>query len=122
MQKRRDDRERSRERERRARGNRKYGQAKLKHAKRGILSAGIAALVGCLLTIMVVIAYKSGGTAGSYIGGIGLVSVVLAGLGVYIGFRGFREREKNYLTNKIGIGCNILFLAGFFAIFCRGLF
>ena len=122
MQKRRDDRERNRERERRARGNRKYGQAKLKHAKRGILSTIIAAVVWILFTSMVVIAYTSDGTAGSYIGGMGLVSAILAGIGVYMGFRGFREREKNYLTNKIGIGCNISFLVGFFAIFCRGLF
>lgn len=122
MQKRREDRERNRERERRSRGNRKYGQAKLKHAKRGVLSTGIAALVGCLLVFMIVIAYTSGGTAGAYIGGIGLISVILAGIGVYAGFRGFREREKNYLTSKIGIGCNIFFLIGLVVIFCRGLF
>ena len=122
MQKRKEDRERNRERERRARGNRKYGQAKLKHSKRGVLSTGIAALVGLLLITMVVIAYASGGTAGAYIGGIGLVSMILAGIGIYAGFRGFREREKDYLTCKIGIGCNIFFLVGFIGIFCRGLF
>lgn len=120
MQRRKDDRERNRERK--ARGNRKYGQAKLKHAKRGVLSSGIAALVGVLLITMVVIAYTSGGKAGSYIGGIGIVSAILAGVGIYVGFRGFREREKDYLTCRIGIGCNIFFLAGFIGIFCRGLF
>ncbi len=120
MQKRKDDRERNRERK--ARGNRKYGQAKLKHAKRGVLSSGIAALVGVLLVTMVVIAYTSGGTAGSYIGGLGVVSAIFAGVGIYLGFRGFREREKDYLTCKIGIGCNIFFLVGFIGIFCRGLF
>ena len=41
MQKKQDERERSRERERRTRGKRKYGQAKLKHAKRGIASCGM---------------------------------------------------------------------------------
>ena len=122
MQKRQNERDRNRERERRARGNRKYGQAKLKHAKRGILSSGIAALVGLFWIIMVAIAYTSGGTAGAYIGGLGLVSMILAGVGVYAGFRGFREREKNYLTCKIGIGCNIFYLIGFVTIFCRGLF
>lgn len=111
-----------RSRERKARGNRKYGQAKLKHAKRGVASAGIAALAGCLLIVMIVIAYVSDGTAGTYIGGLGLVSVILAGCGVYAGFRGFREREKDYLTCKIGIGCNIFFLIGLIGIFCRGLF
>ena len=120
MQKRRDDRERNRERK--ARGNRKYGQAKLKHSKRGVLSSGIAALVGIILIAMVVIAYTSGGTAGAYIGGLGFVSAILSGVGIYIGFRGFREREKDYLTCKIGIGCNIFFFVGFIGIFCRGLF
>lgn len=120
MQRRKDDRERNRERK--ARGNRKYGQAKLKHAKRGVLSSAIAALVGVILVTMVVIAYTSGGTAGAYIGGFGVVSAIFAGLGVYVGFRGFKEREKDYLTCKIGIWCNIFFLIGFIGIFCRGLF
>lgn len=122
MQRRKDDRERNRERERKARGNRKYGQAKLRHAKRGVLSSGVAAFVGVLLITMVAIAYTSGGTAGSYIGGLGLVMMIFAGGGVYVGFRGFREREKDYLTCKIGIGCNIFFLLVFVGIFCRGLF
>lgn len=122
MQRRKEDRERNRERARRARGNRKYGQAKLKHSKRGVLSTGIAIAIGLLLITMVAVAYTSGGTAGAYIGGIGLVSMIFAGIGIYVGFRGFREREKDYLTCKIGIGCNIFFLVGYIGIFCRGLF
>ena len=120
MQKRREDKERSRERK--ARGNRKYGQAKLKHSKRGVLSSGIAAIVGILLFTMVAVAYASGGTAGAFIGALGIVCAILSGIGIYIGFRGFKEREKDYLTCKIGIGCNIFFLIGFIGIFCRGLF
>lgn len=120
MQRRKDDRERTRER--RTRGNRKYGQAKLKHSKRGVISSGIATMVGLILFTMIVTAYTSGGKAGAYIGGLGMVSAVLAGVGIYVGFRGFREREKDYLTCKIGIGCNIFFLVGFIGIFCRGLF
>lgn len=120
MQRRKDDRERARER--RTRGNRKYGQAKLKHSKRGVVSSGIAAMVGLLLFSMIVTAYTSGGKAGIFIGSLGMVSAILAGVGVYVGFRGFKEREKDYLTCKIGIGCNIFFLVGFLIIFCRGLF
>lgn len=122
MVKKQSERERNRERERRARGNRKYGQAKLKHAKKGIASCGIAGTVLVLLLIMFAVAYTSEGTAGGYIGGIGLVTMILAAVGVYAAFRGFKEREKDYLTCKIGIGCNVLFLIGFIAIFCRGLF
>ncbi len=110
------------ERERKARKNRKYGQAKMKHAKRGMISSGIAGAVGVFLIFAMVLAYVSGGRVGTYIGGLSLVAMIAAGIGVYAGFRGFREREKNYLTCKIGIGCNIFYLVGFIAIFCRGLF
>ena len=119
MQRKKDDRRKD---DRRTRGNRKYGQAKLKHSKRGVLSSGIATMVGVLLLTMVVIAYTSGGTAGAYIGGLGIVTAILSGIGIYLGFRGLKEREKDYLTCKIGIGCNLVFLVGFIAIFCRGLF
>ena len=120
MQRRRDDRERARER--RTRGNRKYGQAKLKHSKKGVLSTAIAALVGLLLFAMMATAYNSRGEAGLFVGSLGMVSAILTGVGIYVGFRGFKEREKDYLTCKIGIGCNIFFLVGFLIIFCRGLF
>ena len=119
MQRRRDDRRRD---DRRTRGNRKYGQAKLKHSKRGVLSCGIVAVVGILLLTMVVTAYTSGGKAGTYIGGLGMVAAILSGIGIYCGFRGLKEREKDYLTCKIGIWCNLAFLVGFIGIFCRGLF
>lgn len=104
------------------RKRRKYGQAKLKHAKKGILSCFIAGTVFGLLSILVAIAYISGGTAAGYIGGAGLIAAILSVIGMYWAIRGFKEREKDYLTCKIGIGCNLFFLLGFVAIFCRGLF
>ena len=39
-----------------------------------------------------------------------------------LGVRGFRERDKNYITCKVGIGANAAFLLGLTAIFIRGLF
>lgn len=116
------DRKRERERERRKRGNRKYGQAKLKHAKKGIMSCGIAGAVFVLFTLLLIIAYVSGGTAHGYIGGIGLITMILSVVGIHTGMKGFKEREKDYLTCKIGVGFNVFFFLGFLAIFCRGLF
>lgn len=121
MQRRR-ERERSKEREKRAKGNRKYGQAKLKHAKRGVISCVIAGMVGILLTLLIMTAYRNGGTSGAHVGGFALCALIFSGIGVYGGFRGFREREKEYITCKIGIGLNILYIIGFIGIFCRGLF
>ena len=43
-------------------------------------------------------------------------------MGLLLGVRGFRERDKNYITCKVGIGANAAFLLGLTAIFIRGLF
>ena len=115
-------RERSRERERRNRKNRKYGQAKLKHAKRGMISCMLATVVMIVLTVLLIVAYVSEGTAAPVIGGFGVVSFVLACGSLYAGVRGFKEREKDYLTCKIGVTASGLFILGFIIIFCRGLF
>ena len=116
------ERERNKEREKRAKGNRKYGQAQLKHSKRGVISCVIAGVVGILLTLLITTAYRNGGTSGTYVGGFAVCALIFSGIGVYGGFRGFREREKTYITCKIGIVLNILYLIGFIGIFCRGLF
>lgn len=114
--------ERDRSKERKKRGNRKYGQAKLKHAKKGIVSCIIAGMVIVLSIFLLVVAYTSGGTAAGYVGGLGILTMLLSMLGVRAAYRGFKEREKDYLTCKIGITCNTLFLIAFIAIFCWGLF
>ncbi len=113
---------RSKERERQARGNRKYGQAKLKHAKRGVFSCVLGSIVCIALVSLLSVAYVSGGKAAGYVGGIGMLAMIFSVLGVYFGIRGFKEREKDYLTCKIGLGFNLFFLIGFIGIFCRGLF
>ena len=116
------EREHDRERERRRRKNRKYGQAKLKHSKRGIMSCVIAGLVLIVLISMLAKAYVSRGGAAPIVGALGLISMILAGCGLYMGIRGFKEREKDYLTCKIGTACSGLIILGFILIFCRGLF
>ena len=112
------EREHDRERERRRRRNRKYGQAKLKHSKRGIFSCVISGVVLVLLTAMLAKAYVSRGGATPFIGALGLISMILAGCGLYMGIRGFKEREKDYLTCKIGTACSGLIILGFILIFC----
>ncbi len=116
------DKERDRERERRNRKRRKYGQAKLKHAKRGIISCFLSGTVLVILVALLATAYRSGGAAAPVIGGFGLVAVILSGCGLYAAIRGFKEREKDYLTCKIGVGCCACFILFFILIFCRGLF
>ena len=114
--------QRERERERRKRGKRKYGQAKLKHAKRGVYSCVLAGTVLLLLISLLAVAYFSHGTSAPIIGGIGLSALILACVALYMGIRGFREREKDYLTCRIGVIGSGLIILGFIIIFCRGLF
>ena len=111
------EKEKNKAKERKKRANRKYGQAKLKHSKKGIQSCVIAGIV-----LVALAAYISAGTAAPYIGGLALVTLILTVAGGVLAVRGLKEREKNYLTCKIGIGCNIFFIIAFIAIFCRGLF
>lgn len=116
------EKEQDREKERKNRKNRRYGQTKLKHAKRGVLSCVLSGIVGVLLIGLLTAAYVSGGTAAPLIGGLGLSSVILAGTAFYMALKGFREREKDYLTCKIGVCCSSIFIILYISIFCRGLF
>ena len=113
---------RNRERENRRKTSRKYGQVKLKHAKKGMLSCVIAASVLVILFLLLLVAYKREGNTGSFIGSLGLVSLIAAVTGCVFGYKGFKEREKNYLTCKIGVGCNLFVVIIYVAIFFRGLF
>ena len=62
-----------------------------------------------------------GGEAPGIIGGITIISLILAGYGIYSAIIGFRERERSYLTCKIGIVMNAAAIISFFAVFIRGL-
>lgn len=108
-------------RERRRKKNRKYGQAKQLHARRGISSCISAGVVFAVLIAMITVSFAADGKAPAWIGGFALAALIGAFMGIITGFRGFRERDKNYITCKIGIACNIVLLAGFAGIFIRGL-
>lgn len=98
----------------------KYGQAKPRHAKKGIYSCCYAFVVFLLLLLMFDISYRKKGDVGMILGFAGLATMVLAGIGVWLGGRGMKEREKNYITCKVGIGINLTAFLGLTAIFIRG--
>ena len=79
-------------------------------------------VVFILLVLMLIIAFASKGEVNILIGFIGLGTLALSFMGLLLGVRGFRERDKNYITCKVGIGANAAFLLGLTAIFIRGLF
>lgn len=116
------DKQKEREKRRRKMMRTKYGQAPLKHARKGINSCCYAGSVFLILIVMIVFSYVSGGSVNVLAGFAGLAVAVLAWLGVMSGVRGFRERDKNYITCKVGVICNALLLLGLISIFFRGLF
>lgn len=115
------ERERDKDKERKKRGNRRYGQAKQKHSRKGILSCMTAVIVVAVLSILIVLAYRSKGQSAAIIGSAGIFAMILTVVGIVTGARGFREREKNYRTCKIGIGINSLVLLCLIAVFIRGI-
>ena len=114
-------RERERDKERKKRGNRKFGQAKYKHSKKGILSCVIAFPASLIFIILIVTSIVKRGQLDPIAGSFGLFTVLLAVIGLITGGRGFKEREKNYLTCKIGMGINGFLIIFLTAVFIRGI-
>lgn len=110
------------EREKMKRRSRKFGQAELKHSRRGVMSCLLAGLTLFFLVLVFSLSYISRGDVSILIGVVGLGCIVLAVSGLKQGIQGFKERDKNYLTCKIGVASNGLFVLGLFIIFLRGLF
>ena len=113
--------ERQREKERKKRGARKYGQANYKHSRKGVVSCissigGLVILAGCIFY-----AFLARGNANGIIGGLAVLSLVLSINGIRLAIGGFHERERNYLTCKIGLPAGFVSVIFFLAIFIGGL-
>ena len=87
----------------------------------GAFSCGCAAAALLLLAGCILYAYLARGAAAGVVGGIAVVSMVLSIMGIRAAVKGFRERERNYLTCKIGLPGSTLVLLLFLAIFIGGL-
>lgn len=104
------------------RSARKYGQTRLKHSTMGKNSCWLAIAALCLLIVSIMIAFLMRGKTLGFVGGMGMLSMVLAGLGIRAALKGFRERERNYITCRIGMVANIVILLELIVIFFGGLF
>ena len=105
------DKKRARERDRNKR-SRKYGQIKRKHSRKGIWSSVMAVLVTAVIAGLIVMAFM--------VGSFGVFDMILACIGIVTGVKGFKERDKNYLTCKIGIVVNGFILLALILVFIRG--
>ena len=105
-----------RDKEKKKRGTKKYGQGHYKHSRMGIAGAGFIILAGSIGY-----AYLTRGTAAGIVGGAAVTAIILLICGIRSAVQGFKEREKNHLTCKIGLPINAVVLLVFLAVFIGGL-
>lgn len=101
--------------------NRYGGETVIRHAKHGVRSTLIAIAAMALLALLVTVSYVQEGKAAAMIGGLGICAWVLSGVGIFLGIIGLRERDRKYLTCRIGIVCNTVLFVGLAIIFFRGI-
>ena len=99
----------------------KYGQAPKRHAKKGIKACLYAMFSMFFLFLLIASAFVENGQVSILLGLAGFIVLALAIAGTVNAVHGFKERDKNYITCKIGLGCNAAVLLCMFAIFVRGL-
>lgn len=100
----------------------RYGEEKvIRHAKHGARSTLIAIAAIVLLSLLVAVSYVQEGKAATMIGVLGICAWILSGVGIFFGMIGLRERERKYLTCRIGIVCNAALFVGLAIIFFRGI-
>ena len=109
-----------RDRNKRNRKNGKFGQVRRKHSRKGIWSCVMAVLVTAVIAGLIVMAFMNKGKSAAMAGSFGLFDMLLACIGIVTGVKGFKERDKNYLTCKIGITVNGLVLLALILVFIRG--
>lgn len=93
----------------------------IRHAKHGVRSTLIAIAAIVLLSLLVTVSYVQEGKAATMIGALGICAWILSGVGIFFGMIGLRERERKYLTCRIGIVCNAALFVGLAIIFFRGI-
>ena len=97
----------------------KYGQMQIKHSHMGIWSCAYAIGSAIVIFIAILLAYLKHGESAGYVGGI--LAVGLSIFGIQAGVKGLKERERKYITCRVGIACNILILIFLIVIFVGGI-
>ncbi len=111
-----------REKRRKKMARTKYGQTRLSHARKGFTSCILAVVGAFFIVLMIGSSYTTKGEVGMFIGFLALATLVIVVIGLIEGIQGFQERDKNYVTCRVGIGVNIVLIIFMCAIFIRGLF
>ena len=98
----------------------RYSFTKKKEAKKGKLSAGLAASFLLFITA-VVLAYLLDDSFGFLVGGVGLFATLLSVYGFIMGLLSFSEEGRSHKTSIIGSISNRLFLIVWIGVYLTGL-
>lgn len=109
------------EKERREKERKKKGKRKYRQARQGVISCWCAAAGFVILAGCIGYSYLTRGAAAGIVGGAAVTAVVVLLYGIRSAVKGFKEREKSYLTCKLGLPANVLVLLVCLAIFMGGL-
>lgn len=101
--------------------NTKFGQVKLRHARRGVSSCLLALMGTFILGGLITNAYQSYGEAPAAVGGLAILTTIFCSFGFMNALHGFRERDKNYITCKVGILFNGIIIFIFCLLYMRGM-
>lgn len=100
----------------------KYEKKKVKQSGMGKISCWMALLSLAMIAGSILIAYVMRGKTISIVGGLGMISIVIAGSGFRAAVKGFRDRNRSYITCRIGAALNSVIILGLIIIFFRGVF
>lgn len=89
----------------------KYKFVKKEHAENGKVSIGIAVGAISMFVAAALISLVFRGAAGVYVGGLGLMTILLSFLGCFAGMRGLAEKKCSHVFCWIGIAANGLMAA-----------
>lgn len=101
--------------------NTKFGQVRVRHARRGVSSCLLAVMAFFILCGLITSAYQSYGDAPTAVGGLAILTTIFCTFGFMNAINGFRERDKNYITCKLGILFNGTIIFIFFLLYMRGI-
>ena len=99
----------------------RYSFTKKKEAKKGKLSAGLAAASFLLFITAVALAYFLDTSLGFLVGGVGLFATLLSVYGFIMGLLSFSEEGKSHKTSIIGSIANGLIMVVRLGIYMTGL-
>lgn len=99
----------------------RYSFTKKKEAKKGKLSAGLAAASFLLFITAVVLAYCLDASYGFIVGGVSLFATLLSVYGFIMGLLSFSEEGRSHKTSIIGSMSNGMILIVWIGVYLTGL-